>query len=111
MSSSLEEYIRVNAFPAGFTEPRDSPLFFEMLKQVSSKIDCVNPHDPLDISKRERYEYDADFPLCKADAMGLDGNQLDRIDELCPPGLCLGDFCRQVFFFDFVLLLCCFFLL
>eukprot|EP00008_Paramoeba_atlantica_P005753 CAMPEP_0201477102 /NCGR_PEP_ID=MMETSP0151_2-20130828/2207_1 /ASSEMBLY_ACC=CAM_ASM_000257 /TAXON_ID=200890 /ORGANISM="Paramoeba atlantica, Strain 621/1 / CCAP 1560/9" /LENGTH=1240 /DNA_ID=CAMNT_0047857721 /DNA_START=22 /DNA_END=3740 /DNA_ORIENTATION=+ len=95
MSSSLEEHIRLNAFPAGFTEPRDSPLFFEMLKQVSSKTDCVNPHDPLDLSKRERYEYDADFPLCKADAMGLDGSQLDLVDELCPPGLCLGDFCRQ----------------
>ena len=99
MSSSLEEYIRLNAFPADFTESSDSPLFFEMLKQVASKTDCVNPHNPLDLSKRERYVYDADFPLCKADAIGLDASQLDLLDELCPPGLCLGDFCRQVFFF------------
>mmetsp|Transcript_40661 Transcript_40661/g.56506 ORF Transcript_40661/g.56506 Transcript_40661/m.56506 type:complete len:1260 (+) Transcript_40661:1007-4786(+) len=95
MSSSLEEYIRRNAFPPGFTEPRDSPLFFEMLKEVSQKTDCVNTHNPLDLSKREKYVWDVDRPLCKADSMGLDVSQTELIDELCPPGNCLGDFCRQ----------------
>ena len=70
-----------------------------MLKEVSQKTDCVNTHNPLDLSKREKYVWDVDRPLCKADSMGLDVSQTELIDELCPPGNCLGDFCRQVFWF------------
>ena len=105
MSTSLEMYIRETEFIKSDV-PRDSPEFFIRVKRAASRTDCVNPHNPIDISKRERNVWDVQRLLCKADFLGVPINDTTQMDELCPPGLCLGDFCRQVFLFFFCLFVC-----
>ena len=59
MSSSLENLIRNEAMQGNQAIPRDSPEFMELVRKAATREDCVNVLNPLDISKRERYAWDA----------------------------------------------------
>ena len=95
MSSSLEEYLRLNVLPPVATsEPGDSEAFFVGLKSAASVDDCIATNDPLDISLRSRYVWTASV-ACKAGILGLPADDVEGVNELCPPGYCLGTACKQ----------------
>lgn len=76
---------------------RNSPEFFFALKTAATTPDCVNPHNPLDISLRNRYIYDAKIKTCEARMAGLEYPQdAVELEKLYPPGVCLGTFCQFV---------------
>ena len=95
ISSSLEEYLRLNVLPPeAASAPRDSEEFFLGLKSAATVDDCVAPNDPLDILFRSRYVWTA-RDSCKATILGVPEDDVEAINELCPPGYCLGTGCRQ----------------
>ena len=95
MSSSLEEYLRVNVLPPeAASQPRDSEGFFLGLKSVARVDDCIAIDDPLDIFLRSRYVWTAS-DACKANILGLSEDDVESANALCPPGYCLGTSCRQ----------------
>eukprot|EP00008_Paramoeba_atlantica_P010747 CAMPEP_0201480978 /NCGR_PEP_ID=MMETSP0151_2-20130828/5324_1 /ASSEMBLY_ACC=CAM_ASM_000257 /TAXON_ID=200890 /ORGANISM="Paramoeba atlantica, Strain 621/1 / CCAP 1560/9" /LENGTH=1727 /DNA_ID=CAMNT_0047862983 /DNA_START=164 /DNA_END=5347 /DNA_ORIENTATION=+ len=95
MSPSLEEYLRLNILsPEPASQPRDSEAFFLGLKSAASVDDCISPTDTLDIFLRSRYVWFA-RNSCKAEVLGVPPDDLEAINELCPPGYCLGTACRQ----------------
>ena len=65
MSSSLEYYVREQAMNGNQAIPRDSAQFQDLVRAAATRQDCVNVWNPLDISKREKYSWDAqvNFPI------------------------------------------------
>ena len=95
MSSSLEEYLRLNVLPADTASaPSDSEIFFLGLKSASLVNDCVATNEPLDIFLRSWYVWDGTI-ACKADVLGLPEDDADAVNAICPPGHCLGTSCKQ----------------
>jgi len=96
MSSSLEEYLRVNVLPSSVaSRPSGSEEFFMALKEAATVDDCISINEAMDISMRARYVWSASSDACKARALGVPEDDTDLINELCPDGYCLGDSCRQ----------------
>ena len=95
MSSSLEEYLRVNILPPEVeSAPRDSEEFFLGLKSAALVNDCVATNEPLDIFLRSRYVWTAAIS-CKARILGLSEDDVEGINALCPARCCLGTVCRE----------------
>ena len=97
MSPSLEDYLRSNILPkeASFAS-RDSEIFFLGLKSVALVDDCIATNEPLDIFLRSRYVWTALESLtCKAEVLGLPVDDIESVNEICPPGYCLGTSCKQ----------------
>ena len=95
MSSSEEEYLRLNVLPPEVTSsPVDSQEFLEGLKSAATVDDCIAMDDPLDIFLRSRYVWTA-LTSCQADVLGVPEDDIEAINSLCPPGYCLGTACRQ----------------
>ena len=96
MSSSLEEYLRLNVLPPEVAESasRDSEEFFLALKVAALVDDCVATNEPLDIFLRSRYVWTAPI-ACKARVLDLPEDDVEGINAVCPDGNCLGTFCRE----------------
>ena len=95
MSSSFEEYLRLNVLPPeAASAPRDSEEFFLGLKSSATMEDCVAVGDALDISMRSRFIWSS-IVACKADVLGLPVDDIEGINALCPDGYCLGSSCKQ----------------
>ena len=92
---------RRNILPANaINYPKTSPEFFQALKQAATVRDCVDPENPLDISHRTRYKYEASDLGCFTEKLGFQyPEELDLALAACPTSSCLGTFCQMVFFF------------
>ena len=94
---------------------KTSPEFFQALKKAATIRDCVNPENPLDISHRTRYQYEASDLGCFTERLGFHYPQeTDLAFAFCPSNFCLGTFCQMVslfppFFPPFFLLFSSFF--
>ena len=113
MTASLESYLksfvwtvhldthiqsRSNVLPESVANySKDSLEFRSALRNAATVMDCASLDDPFDLQFRTRYIWDSYGLNCKAFFMGLEYPQnATLMQELCPPGECLGTLCPQV---------------